>query len=121
MKLEIQRDPSPTKGNLTKPYEFIRFGAMDVAKPYEFIRFGAMDVTKPYRFIGFGAGQLTDPRRAQNRRPWGGPTGADRAFGFNQNRSAPKPYEFIGFGAMEVTKPYEFIGFGAMVWVSHKT
>jgi hypothetical protein len=28
---------------------------MDVTKPYEFIWFGAMDVTKPYEFIGFGA------------------------------------------------------------------
>ncbi len=28
---------------------------MYVTKPYEFIRFGAMDVTKPYKFIGFGA------------------------------------------------------------------
>jgi hypothetical protein len=29
---------------------------MDATKPYEFIRFGAVDVTKPYEFIGFGAG-----------------------------------------------------------------
>ena len=29
---------------------------MDVTKPCEFIWFGAMDVTKPYEFIGFGAG-----------------------------------------------------------------
>ncbi len=28
---------------------------MDVTKPYEFVGFGAMDVTKPYEFIGFGA------------------------------------------------------------------
>ncbi len=28
---------------------------MDVTKPCEFIGFGAMDVTKPYVFIGFGA------------------------------------------------------------------
>ncbi len=28
---------------------------MDVTKPYEFIGFGAMEVTKPYEFIGFGA------------------------------------------------------------------
>ncbi len=27
---------------------------MDVTKPYDFIGFGAMDVTKPYEFIGFG-------------------------------------------------------------------
>ncbi len=26
---------------------------MDVTKPYEFIRFGAMDVTKPCGFVGF--------------------------------------------------------------------
>ncbi len=28
---------------------------MDVTKPYEFIGFGAMDVTKPCEFRGFGA------------------------------------------------------------------
>ncbi len=28
---------------------------MAVTKPYEFIGFGAMDVTKPYKSIGFGA------------------------------------------------------------------
>ena len=38
--------------DVTKPYEFIGFGAMDVTTPYEFILFGAMDVTKPYKFIG---------------------------------------------------------------------
>ena len=54
--------------DVTKPYEFIGFGAMDVTKPYEFIGFGAMDVTTPYEFIGFGAMEVT------------------------------KPYEFIGFG-----------------------
>ncbi len=37
--------------DVTKPYEFIKFGAMDVTKPYEFIGFGAMDVQKclPYK------------------------------------------------------------------------
>ncbi len=28
---------------------------MDVTKPYKFIGFGAMEVTKSYKFIGFGA------------------------------------------------------------------
>jgi hypothetical protein len=55
---------------VTKPYEFIGFGAMDVTKPSEIIGFGAMDVTKPYEFMRFGAMDVT------------------------------KPYEFIGFGAM---------------------
>ncbi len=32
---------------VTKPYEFIGFGAMEVTKPFEFIGFGAMEVTKP--------------------------------------------------------------------------
>ncbi len=41
--------------SVTKPYEFIGFGAMEVTKPYEFIGFGTMDATKPYEFIGFGA------------------------------------------------------------------
>ena len=47
--------------DVTKPYKFIGFGAMDVTKPwamdvtkpYKFIRFGAMDVTKPYELIGY--------------------------------------------------------------------
>ncbi len=33
--------------DVTKPCEFIGFGAIGVTKPYEFIRFGAMDVTRP--------------------------------------------------------------------------
>ncbi len=37
---------------VTKPYEFIGFGAMDATKPYKFIGLGAMDATKPYEFIG---------------------------------------------------------------------
>ncbi len=35
---------------VTKPYEFIGFGAMAVTKPCEFIGFGAMAATKPYEF-----------------------------------------------------------------------
>ena len=42
---------------VTKPYKFMGFGAMDVTKPYKFIGFGAMEVTKPYKFIRFGAAQ----------------------------------------------------------------
>ncbi len=38
---------------VTKPYEFIGFGAMEVTTPYKFIGFGAMEVTKPYEFIRF--------------------------------------------------------------------
>ncbi len=56
--------------DVTKPYEFIGFGAMDVTKPYEFIGFGAMDVTKPYEFIGFGA-----PGSSQAPRDQGTPAG----------------------------------------------
>ncbi len=41
--------------DVTKPCEFIGFGAIAITKPYKFIRFGAMDVTKPYEFIGFRA------------------------------------------------------------------
>ncbi len=39
----------------TKPYKFIRFGAMYATKPYTFTGFGAMYATKPYKFRGFGA------------------------------------------------------------------
>ncbi len=40
--------------DVTKPYEFIGFGAIDVTKSCEFIGFGAIDGTKSYEFIGFG-------------------------------------------------------------------
>jgi hypothetical protein len=43
---------------VTKPYEFIGFGAMGVTKPYEFIGFGAIGATKPYKFIRFGVETL---------------------------------------------------------------
>ncbi len=46
--------------DVTKPYEFIGFGAMDGTKPYKFIGFGAMDVTKPYEFIGFSGSGCFD-------------------------------------------------------------
>jgi hypothetical protein len=36
--------------DVTKPYEFMRFGAMDVTQPYKFTGFGAMDVTKPAKY-----------------------------------------------------------------------
>ncbi len=39
----IQCRVACTGPHVTKPYEFIGFGAMDVTKPYEFIGFGAMD------------------------------------------------------------------------------
>ncbi len=45
--------------NVTKPYEFIGFGAIDVTKPYRSIGFGALDVTKPYTFTRFGAIDVT--------------------------------------------------------------
>ncbi len=38
---------------------------MYVTKPYEFIGFGAMYVTKPYEFIGFGAMDDTDTSPAK--------------------------------------------------------
>ncbi len=38
--------------NVTKPYKYIGFGAMDVTTPYKFIGLGAMDVTRPYRLPG---------------------------------------------------------------------
>ncbi len=37
----------------SRPYEFIRFGGMDVTKPSKIVEFGAMDVTKPSEIIGF--------------------------------------------------------------------
>ena len=46
-------------GVLTKPCEFMKFGAMLVTKPYDFIRFGAMDVTTS--LAGLGQPLLKDP------------------------------------------------------------
>ncbi len=37
---------------------------MEVTKPHEFIGFGAREVTKPYEFIGFGAMEVSDCERA---------------------------------------------------------
>ncbi len=45
---------------------------MDVTKPYEFIGFGAMYVTKPYKFIGFGASQTGPDRQDGLAPPRGG-------------------------------------------------
>ena len=83
--------------DVTKPYEFIGFGAMDVTKPYEFIRFGAMDATKPYEFIGFGTMDVTKPYKFV------------RVGAGVEPEVCPKPFEFIGFGAMDGPKPYKFI------------
>ncbi len=46
----------PTKpvGLTTKPYEFMRFGAMDATKPYEFIGFGAMGRSRGPQSPGVG-------------------------------------------------------------------
>ncbi len=65
--------------DVTKSYEFIKFGATDVTKAYEFTWFGAMDVTKPYEFIGFGAMDVTTPCE-----------------GFGA-MGVTKPYESVGF------------------------
>ncbi len=45
---------------------------MDVTKPYEFIGFGAMDVTKPYEFIGFGGFRQDSGRESFKIRPKAG-------------------------------------------------
>ncbi len=37
----------------SKPFEFIRFGAMDVSKPNDFIGFGDIHGPKPYESIRF--------------------------------------------------------------------
>ncbi len=55
----ILRVPPPM--DVTKPYRFIRFGAMDVTRSYKFNKIGAMDVTKPYEFTRFGAMDVTKP------------------------------------------------------------
>jgi hypothetical protein len=41
---------------------------MDVTKPYEFIGFGAMDVAKPSKLIGFGAMDSSGPAQGTNNR-----------------------------------------------------
>ena len=61
----------------TKPYNFIRFGAMDATKPYTFIRFGALDATKPYKFIADLPGKVP-ARRARKFARWMSPGGGVR-------------------------------------------
>ncbi len=58
---------------VTKPYEFIGFGAMEVTKSYEFIGFGAMEVTKPYEFMLGPYTQMGDGRSRQVVPPQSGP------------------------------------------------
>ena len=71
---------------------------MDVTKPYEFIGFGAMDVTKPYEIYkvwGHGCHQTLYIYiciyiyRDRHRRVAGG-------------RALAKPYKSMGFGALAV-------------------
>jgi hypothetical protein len=52
--------------------------AMEVTKPYEFIGFGAMEVTKPYEFIGFGAMEVPVFRYT-------------RVLGMPESRASPGP------------------------------
>ncbi len=85
---------------------------MDVTKPYEFIGFGAMDVTKPYEIIGFGGVSKSNAE-----------TKASEA-GFDPGLRGPilptskseqielRTYEFIGFGGTHGPKPYRCMGFG---------
>ena len=71
--------------DVTKPYQFIGFGAMDDTRPCKFERFCVMDVTKPYKCICFG--------------------GCHQTLQIYRVRYVTKPYAFIWFGAMDVTKP----------------
>ncbi len=43
---------------------------MDVTKPYEFIGFGAMNITKPFEFTGFGAMDVPDTPSGTHRSRW---------------------------------------------------
>ncbi len=58
---------------VTKPCEFIWFGAMEITKPCEFIWFGAMETTNPYEFIGFGAMEVTKLYEFIGLGPWMSP------------------------------------------------
>ncbi len=79
LSIAVLRPVLPGPGSTTKPYKFIRFGAMDATKPYNFIGFGAMDATKPYKFIGLGPGST-----AVDKNPWGTP-------GFSSTSVLPGP------------------------------
>jgi hypothetical protein len=121
---------------------------MDVTKPYELIGFGAMNVTKgrPPTFSDgdsrreFGlvvvwpldGWWITDPGglcRNKKKKTKGGGRLDPQSPGFRVQLlkrlgllpeallftgAARWCYELIRFGAMDVTKPYELIGFGAM-------
>ncbi len=51
----------PPSVDVTKPYEFMGFGAIDVTKPFKSIRFGAIDVAKPHESIWFEASMSPTP------------------------------------------------------------
>ena len=54
---------------VTKPYNSIWFGAIDVAKTYEFICFGAMAVNTPYEFRGFRGPQMSQTVKSKQQGP----------------------------------------------------
>ncbi len=49
---------------VTKPYTFIRLGAIYGTKSYEITRFGATCITNPYKFIGFAASTASSSQEA---------------------------------------------------------
>ncbi len=81
--------------DVTKPYKFIRFGAMDATKPYKFTGFGAMDATKPYKFIGFGA-TYTEQHTSVRWRSGG--RGRTRASGASSPGPSPGSARYCGDG-----------------------
>ncbi len=105
--------------DVSKPCEFIGFGAMDVSKPYEFIRFGAMDVSKSCEFIGFGGGlllhtQCTPPVSGKPSHAMCIEPSVLTPSKTSNSCAETKPYKFIGVGAIDGTKPYKSPRFGAI-------
>ena len=78
---------------------------MDVTKPHNFIWFGARDVTKPYKFIRFGASLVPDgPPPLGGCRPAGGAAPQLGGLGGQETPSMRWGSWLPGVEAMEVTE-----------------
>ena len=53
-KASMRMPPNKTLSQKLRGYQYKCLRYKRPSKPYEFMRFGAMDVTKPYKFIWFG-------------------------------------------------------------------
>ncbi len=85
---------------------------LDITKPYEFIGFGAIDITKTYEFIGFGAMDVLKQMSATPRSILGGTTLFWGAPPFLRELPSPRPPAFFVGGRPKRHGPSRFPFFG---------